>query len=144
MIKSKLIQAYMNCAKEFAQLSTAEKLKVGCIIVKDDAIVSIGYNGTPAGWDNCCENTIFEELKGDSALVTKPEVIHAEMNAIAKLCKSTISSIGAAAFITHAPCEECSKLLHVAGISEVYFAETYKTTKGVEFLEKNGIKVHHV
>jgi dCMP deaminase len=116
--------AYMEAAKLFASLSTAERLKVGAIIVKDNRIISIGYNGTPKGWDNVCET--------DG--VTKPEVIHAEANAIAKLAKSHESGQGAEMYLTHSPCIECSKLIHASGIGVVYFCNKYRSEEGIEFL----------
>lgn len=116
--------AYMEAAKLFASLSTAERLKVGAIIVKDNRIISIGYNGTPKGWDNVCE--------ADG--VTKPEVIHAEANAIAKLAKSNESGQGAEMYLTHSPCIECSKLIHASGIGVVYFCTKYRSEEGIEFL----------
>ena len=103
-MKKKFIDAFMDVANRFAKLSSARRLQVGAIIVKDDRIISIGYNGMPAGWDNNCE----EEMKWPNGhvahLTTKPEVIHAEANAIAKLAKSTESGNGAVMFLTHAPC----------------------------------------
>lgn len=137
-MKQKFINAYMDVADRFSQLSSAVKLKVGAIVVKDNRIISIGYNGSPSGWDNCCEyNT-------DSGLKTKPEVLHAEMNCIGKLAKSGESGFGSTMFVTHAPCIECAKLIHSAGISEVYYKNQYRDTSGVEFLEKCSIPVIHL
>ena len=107
----------MATAKIFAELSHARRLHVGAIVVKDDRIISIGYNGMPAGWDNNCEDEINNELK------TKPEVLHAESNAIAKLAKSSESGLGADIFITHAPCMECAKLIYQSGIKRVVSVE---------------------
>ena len=98
-MKQKFIDAYMDVAERFARLSSAKRLNVGAIVVKDDRIISIGYNGMPTGWDNCCE---------DSNNKSKPEVLHAESNAIAKLAKSGESGLGASIFITHSPCIECA------------------------------------
>ena len=126
--------ALLQSAFNYAECSTAERLKVGCVIVKDDRIISIGYNGMPSGWTNVCEDKDF---------VTKPEVLHAEENAITKLAKCTESGEGAAAFITHAPCLSCAKLLHGAGIVEVYYIHSYRDTDGLEFLKKCGITLHH-
>jgi len=132
VLKDRWIQYYVKVAKETALLSTAKKLQVGCVIVRDNRILSIGYNGTPSGWDNCCE----ENGK------TKPEVLHAEANALMKLCSSTESSLRATLFVTHTPCIECAKLIYQAGISQVYYINQYDATKGCgqEFLEKAGIR----
>lgn len=151
-IKQKFIPYFAKIAEETAQLSSAIKLKVGCVIVKDSRILSIGYNGTPSGWDNNCETYIgsFKEKQGmpiDSSLYkTKPEVLHAEANALMKLCQSTESSKSATLFVTHTPCIECSKLIYQAGIAQVYYINTYNASKGcgLEFLEKAGIEVCQV
>jgi len=137
-MKSKFILAYMDVAERFAQLSTAKRLKVGAIVVKDDRIISIGYNGTPHGWDNNCEDII--QLSDNTITTkTKPEVIHAEANAIAKLAKGNESGDGSIMFLTHAPCIECAKQIYGAGIKEVYYKNHYRDTQGVDFLEKCGI-----
>ena len=130
-MKAKFVSAFMDCAERFAQLSTATRAKVGAIIVKDNRIISIGYNGMPSGWDNECE----EDGK------TKPEVLHAETNAIAKLAKSTESGDGADIFITHSPCIECSKLIFQSGIKRVFYAEDYRSKDGIEFLNASKISV---
>lgn len=134
-MKEKFRDAYMKVAETFAELSSARRLHVGAIIVKDDRIISIGYNGMPSGWDNNCENVIDEKL------VTKPEVLHAETNAIAKLAKSTESGDGATIFVTHAPCMECGKLIYQSGINTVYYRNSYRNEDGISFLEKAGVKV---
>ena len=134
----------MDVAKRFAKESYARRLKVGAIVVKDDRIISVGYNGTPAGWNNNCEDESVEiNINSESLpkLVTKPEVIHAEMNAIAKLAKSEESGDGAYMFITHSPCYECAKLIFTAGIREVFYGEDYRSSDGVNFLTKCGVKV---
>lgn len=146
-MKEKFKKAYMQTAKIFAELSHAQRLHVGAIIVKDDRIISIGYNGMPSGWDNACEvehqqfvgNTA--QLKVQTVLKTKPEVLHAETNAIAKLARSTESGDGAAMFITHSPCIECSKLIYQSGIKTVYYGEDYRDNSGIEFLNKSGVAV---
>jgi dCMP deaminase len=130
-VKTKFIEAYMKVAETFANLSTATRLQVGAIVVKDDRIISIGYNGMPSGWDNCCE----EEGK------TKPEVLHAESNAIAKLARSPESGEGASIFITHSPCIDCAKLIYQSGIATVYYKNDYRSTQGIEFLNKSNIEV---
>jgi dCMP deaminase len=145
-MKAKLKQAYMKTAETFAELSHARRLHVGAIVVKDDRIISIGYNGMPAGWDNNCEDEIGHVLDVDENVVeirlkTKPEVLHAETNAIAKLAKSNESGMGATMFITHAPCLDCAKLIYQSGISSVLYRDAYRDTSGVTFLERSGITV---
>ena len=167
-MKQKLKRAYMKTAEIFAELSHARRLHVGAIVVKDDRIISIGYNGMPAGWDNNCENVEWcsaggwlsaeeiveswpyegtyldadgNEMQGRYRLKTKPAVLHAETNAIAKLAKSNDSGMGATMFITHAPCLDCAKLIYQSGISSVLYRNTYRDTSGIMFLEKSGIIV---
>ena len=130
--------AYMDTAKRFAELSYARRKKVGAIIVKDDRILSIGYNGTPSGWDNDCEYEI------DGEYVTKREVLHAEANALAKLTKSTENSTNAMMFVTLSPCFECSKNIYSAGISKVYYSEEYRDISGIKFLEQCGVIVEKI
>ena len=139
-MKKKFLDYFMRVADETATLSYAKRLQVGCVIVKDNRILSIGYNGTPTGWDNCCEYTIDDGM-GYNTGKTKPEVIHAESNAITKLAASTESSKDAVAFVTHAPCMDCAKLLYQAGISEVIYKEEYRDRNGIEFLEKCGVNI---
>lgn len=127
---------YMKMARCWAALSKAERKQVGCLIVKDGAIISDGYNGTPSGFDNICE---YESSVG--TLVTKPEVLHAESNAISKLAKSTQSSNGAVLYATCSPCLECSKLIIQCGISRVVYGEKYRSNQGIELLKKAGIKI---
>jgi dCMP deaminase len=164
-MKEKFIDAYMKTAGIFAELSTATKLKVGAIVVKDNRIISIGYNGTPSGWDNTCEDKIYPDvLLGDYAqhpdefekqfplidengryqLKTKPEVMHAERNALDKLAKGTDGGNGAYMFITHAPCLECAKSIFGAGIKEVFYKSEYRTVDGLNFLNRCNIKVTKV
>jgi dCMP deaminase len=138
-MKSKLINAHMATARNYAELSHAKRLHVGAIVVKDDRIISIGYNGMPAGWDNNCEVTLE-----DGTLKTRPEVLHAETNAIAKLARSTESGQDADLFVTHAPCLDCAKLIYQAGIKRVYFGTAYRDHAGVDFLTASGIQVTHV
>jgi len=142
-MKTKLINAYMETAKIFAELSHARRLHVGAIVVKDDRIISIGYNGMPAGWDNNCEVWIEDGDLG-SGWKTRPEVLHAESNAIAKLARSAESGLGADIFITHAPCIDCAKLIYQSGIKRVYFGEAYRDDSGVQFLERSGVQVSKV
>tara|TARA_Y100000389_G_scaffold199523_1_gene238060 strand:- start:2734 stop:3174 length:441 start_codon:yes stop_codon:yes gene_type:complete len=142
-MKTKFIDAYMDVAERFAQLSSATRLQVGAIVVKDDRIVSIGYNGMPSGWDNCCEDVVREDEVGFQVTKTKAEVLHAETNAIAKLAKSGESGLGATMFVTHAPCIDCAKLVYQSGIATVYYKNKYRSTQGLEFLDKSGVEVIH-
>ena len=131
-MKSKYIRAHLEVAKIYGQLSTATRLKVGCIIVKDDRIISIGYNGMPSGGSNVCEENGH----------TKPEVLHAETNAITKLAKSTESGQDAYMFCTAAPCLDCAKLIIQSGIKEFHFEHRYKSSEGLDLIEKySNIKV---
>ena len=142
-MKDKFILAYMDVAERFAKLSSAKRLQVGAIVVKDDRIISIGYNGMPAGWTNECENYI--QLSDDTITTkTKPEVIHAEANAIAKLAKGNESGDGSSMFLTHAPCIDCAKQVYTAGIKKVYYRNSYRDTQGVDFLEKCGVEVVNI
>lgn len=129
-MKHKFKQAYMSVAETFAELSHCERAKVGAIIVKADRIISIGYNGMPAGYDNCCEHTMHHHELGTTTVISRPEVLHAEANAIAKLAQSSESSEGAVMFCTHTPCMECAKLIHQAGIEKVYYRQDYDARKG--------------
>lgn len=138
-MKQKFVNLYSDIAKRVAELSYAQRLHVGAIVVKDDRIISLGYNGMPAGWDNDCEDVLVDGIS--SVLKTKPEVLHAESNAIAKLAKSNDSGDGADLFITHSPCLECAKLIYQSGISRVYYGEKYRDDSGVKFLKKSGIEV---
>jgi len=149
-MKQKFIDAYMDVAERFSQLSSARRLKVGAIVVKDDRIISIGYNGMPPGWDNNCEyeeeilNSVFGKgtwIENTWQLKTKPEVIHAEANAIAKLAKSTESGNGSTMFLTHAPCIDCAKQIFTAGIKNVFYRDAYRNTDGVAFLQQAGVEV---
>ena len=140
-MKIKFIQAYIDVAERFAQLSSATRLQVGAIVVKDDRIISIGYNGMPTGWDNCCEDVVREDEVGFQVTKTKAEVLHAETNAIAKLAKSGESGLGATMFVTHAPCIDCAKLVYQSGIATVYYKNDYRSTQGVEFLLRSGVEV---
>jgi dCMP deaminase len=145
MIKEKYLGAYMKTAKVFAELSTAKRKQVGAVVVKDNRIISIGYNGMPSGWTNECEDVItptLPYLQGDGpTLKTKPEVLHAESNAIAKLARSTESGDGASMFITCAPCLECAKMIYQSGIQEVFYGEAYRNNDGIDFLNKCNISV---
>jgi dCMP deaminase len=145
-------------AQRFADLSYARRLKVGALVVKEHRVISIGYNGTPAGWDNNCEDKIYCE-DGDWSeqqhpkeadvwkkykLITKQEVIHAEANAIIKLAKSNESGSGASMFVTHAPCLDCAKLIFGSGINTVFYRNSYRNEEGINFLKRCNIGVNHV
>jgi len=142
-MKQKYIDLYMDWAARTAQLSHARRLQVGAVIVKDDSVISYGYNGMPAGWDNNCEDELHQPV-GRVDLVTKPEVLHAESNAIAKLARSTNSGLGATMFVTHAPCLDCAKLIYQSGISSVLYRNSYRDASGVTFLEKSGVTITQV
>lgn len=129
----------MDTAERFAQLSSAVRLQVGSVVVKDNRIISIGYNGMPAGWDNTCEYVFKHPQTKIEELVTKNEVIHAEANAILKLARDGESGSGADVFVTHAPCIDCAKLIYGAGIKNLYYRNSYRDTAGLDFLEKCGI-----
>lgn len=165
-MKDKLKEAYMQTAAIFAEMSHAKRRHVGAIIVKDDRIISIGYNGTPAGWDNNCEDIMWDTGAGGwldpeefnarypfeawheeagryvrYGLKTKPEVLHAERNALDKLAKGHESGLGSTMFITTAPCLECAKSIYGAGISQVFYRDDYGSRDGIDFLIKCGIKI---
>lgn len=134
----------MDVAIQASNMSRARRLKVGSIIVKDNNIISFSWNGTPAGWDNDCENLIGYQ-NDEPVYKTKPEVMHAERNALDKLAKHGGSGgNGATMFSTHAPCLECAKSIHGAGIKEVYYKDNYRSDEGIDFLKKCGIKVERV
>ncbi len=132
---NKYDKAYLRIAREWSQLSYCERKKVGAIIVRDRMIISDGYNGTPSGFDNCCE---------DESGLTNWYVLHAEANAILKVAGSTQSCQGATLYITLSPCKECSKLIHQAGIKRVVYQIGYRDTEGVDFLLKAGVEVDQI
>ena len=143
-MKEKFKSLYMDWAARTARLSHAKRLQVGAVIVKDDSVISYGYNGMPAGWENNCEDEIrYPDAEGVT-LKTKPEVLHAESNAIAKLARSINSGNGADIFITHAPCLDCAKLVYQAGIKRVYFGTAYRDDAGIRFLERSGVTVEQI
>lgn len=143
-MNEKIIRAHLKVAEVYSQLSHAVRLKVGAIIVKDNRVISIGYNGTPSGWDNKCEEVIRVLENGKEETKTKPEVIHAEANAIAKLARSQESGQDAAMFITHAPCIECAKLIYTAGIKKVYYKNVYRNEEGITFLQRCGLDIERI
>ena len=166
-MKQKFLDFYMDVADRTGKLSHAIRRQVGAVIVKDNRILSYGYNGMPSGWDNECEykeymnaakagfmpaediaekfpNTEFDPTVGANRrfrLVTKDEVLHAEMNAISKVSGSTESSEDATMFCTTAPCIHCAKAIFQSGIKNLYYRDTYRDTKGLDFLEKSGVNV---
>jgi dCMP deaminase len=165
-MKPKYIHAHMKTAENYASLSTARRLQVGAILVKEDRIISIGYNGMPAGWDNTCEDTFFvaedrardhdtmvaegytfgtdKDTAGWVKTVTKPQVLHAEANAIAKVARSPESAEGAVLFVTHSPCMECAKLVYQSGIRQVFWGKNYRSEDGLNFLRQAGVTVTQV
>lgn len=168
-MKKKFVDYFMDVAERTSQLSYATRLKVGALIVKDDRIISIGYNGMPTGWDNNCEDKEWcsaggwlsaEEIEegwpyegtyldsegnimqGRYRLKTKPEVLHAETNAISKLARSNEAGDNSVMFCTHAPCIDCAKLIYQSGISRLIYRDTYRSTDGIDFLNKSGVHVN--
>ena len=164
-MKEKFVQAHMEAAGVYARLSSAKRLQVGCVIVKNNTIIGIGYNGMPSGWDNECEIVDYVDENGQDydkmiadgytfgatsdvagyvRRITKPEVLHAETNAIAKVARSTNSTEDADMFVTCAPCLECAKLIHQSGIRRVFYEHTYRNDHGLKFLEMCGIETNHI
>ena len=165
-MKRKFVKYYMTLAQETAKLSYAVRLQVGAVVVRDQQILATGYNGTPSGWDNTCEDKVWDSGAGGwlspeefdeqypyegwheeagrnvrYGLKTKPEVLHAEFNALMKIARSTESSVGSTMFCTVAPCLPCAKLLYQSGITKLYYRDTYRETDGVSFLQKGGVDV---
>ena len=128
-------KAYLSMALEWSKLSHCKRKQVGAILVKDQVIISDGYNGTPTGFDNCCEDE-----NGD----TNWYVLHAEANALMKLSKSTNSSTGATLYITLSPCKDCAKLIHQAGIKRVVYSTEYKDNSGIKFMKRAGIQLDKI
>ena len=150
-MKPKFVDYYMKIAEVTSGLSYAKRLQVGAVIVKDNQILATGYNGMPSGWENVCEyeEEIFvsdlekgNRLEKTGQLKTKPEVLHAETNAIAKVAQSTESSLGSTLFCTHAPCIECAKLIYQSGITTLYYKHEYRDDSGIKFLRLSGVDVH--
>jgi len=140
-MKKKFIDYYMNVAELTSKLSYARRLQVGAVIVKGNKILGTGYNGMPSGWDNNCEDEIKWPNGDIRFLTTKPEVLHAETNCIAKVSGSTESSQDATLFCTHAPCLDCAKLIYQSGVNNVYYKTSYRDDSGIKFLEKSGVNV---
>jgi dCMP deaminase len=132
---NKYDKAYLRIAKEWSQLSYCKRKQVGAIIVRDRMIISDGYNGTPTGFENCCE---------DEAGLTNWYVLHAEANAILKVARSTQTCDGATLYITLSPCQECSKLIHQSGIKRVVYQNGYRDTSGIDFLVQAGVIVEQI
>lgn len=149
-MKKKFIDAHMKVAEIYSQLSSAKRLKVGAVLVKDDTIIGIGYNGMPAGWDNNCEIEIPETIDTESRtvtpsqLLTKPEVIHAESNCLLKVTRSTNSSEDSVMFVTHTPCIDCAKLIYQAGVRKVFYRNVYRNENGLDFLRKCDIELEQI
>ena len=161
--EKKYKQLYMDIAHRVAQMSYARRLLVGAIIVKDGRILSMGFNGMPAGWDNNCEDKIYSDTDTETGyeypykeylgefgdvvrhyrLKTKPQVLHGEMNCMMKLARSNESSEGADLFLTHSPCMVCAKAIYQSGIRRLYFGKHYRDNSGIEFLEKSGVEVEN-
>ena len=166
-MKKKFVDYFMNIAELTSKLSYAKRLQVGAVIVKGNQIIGTGYNGMPTGWENNCEDKVWDTGAGGwlsseefseqypykeynleagqevhYKLKTKPEVLHAESNAIAKVSRSTESSEGATLFCTHAPCIECAKLIYQSGINTVYYRDQYRDNSGLDFLKQGGVNVH--
>jgi dCMP deaminase len=159
--KQRYADLYMDLAERISMMSYAKRLKVGSVLVKDNNIISFGWNGMPAGWDNECENIEFmpvdaggwldtpeiweqwpyEDGRGRYRLKTKPEVLHSEANCLTKLVKSTNTSIGSTMFCTHAPCIDCAKLIHQSGIHSLYYRDAYRDDSGLKFLKHSGLDV---
>lgn len=134
-MKTKYDIAYLKMALEWGNLSYCERKKVGALIVKDRMIISDGYNGTPTGFENICE---------DNEGYTKWYVLHAEANAILKVAASTQSCKGATLYVTLSPCRECSKLIHQSGIKRIVYIHEYSDITGIEFLKNAGVEIKHI
>jgi len=149
MIPNKWDIAHMKVAETYASLSSAERMKVGAILVKQNRIISIGYNGMPSGWDNTCEepahNVVGVRKDGNDIveiyLKTKPEVLHAEANAITKVARSNESSEGSTLYTTVSPCMECAKMIYQSGVKKVWFKDEYRDKSGIDFLIKCNVEV---
>ena len=133
--QSKLDQRYLRMARIWAENSYCQRRQVGALVVKDQRIISDGYNGTPSGFENICE---------DADGVTKPYVLHAEANAITKLARSSNNSDGATIYITASPCIECAKLIIQAGIRRVVYGEKYRLTDGLDLLKRAGVELEYL
>lgn len=146
--KTEFDLAFMRCAESIGELSRCVRLKVGAIIVKEGNIISMGYNGTPKGFENACELEVMKwneaSQQEEKALITKEEVLHAEANAITKAAKSTYSTDGASIYCTDSCCFGCAKLIIQAGITEFFYKREYRDHSGLDLLRKAGVKVTQV
>lgn len=127
---------YIDIANRIAKMSHARRLQVGCVLIKNSSIISFGWNGMPTGWDNNCEDWDI-----NLELTTRPEVLHAESNALSKVAKSNESSLNSTLYLTHSPCIHCAKMIHQAGIIRVVYENLYRSNDGIDFLKKCAIKV---
>lgn len=142
-MKSTRLQAHLKAAYAYSDLSHAKRLKVGAVLVKDDRIISVGYNGMPSGGSNQCENS-YKTIDDKSYFETRPEVVHAEMNCIAFAARNGMATQDCSLVITHSPCFECCKLLLQAGVKAVYYDEEYRDLKGLEFLRDYSVIVEEI
>lgn len=160
-LSEKWIRYYMQMAELTSLLSSAIRLKVGSVLVKNNRVLATGYNGTPSGWDNNCENKDYmardaggwldieeieerwphEDEHGRYLLKTKPEVLHSEMNCLMHVARSTESSLASTMFCTHSPCLDCAKAIYQAGVNKFYWRTAYRDNGGIDFLEKSGVTV---
>lgn len=140
----KIDLTYIKMAQVWAELSHATRKKVGALIVKNNTIISDGFNGTPSGFENECEEAVCNEDGSFKEYKTKWYVLHAESNALAKVAKSTQSSDGATLYITYSPCTDCSKLILQSGIKRVVYLEEYRDTNGLDFLRRAGVEVKKI
>lgn len=143
MPRKDIRKIYMKMALEISEMSYAERKKVGAVIVKDGRVISLGFNGTPRGFDNVCELVVADE-NNQPKVISKPEVIHAECNAICKVARSNDSAEGSELYVTMAPCVECAKLIIQTGISKVYYYEDYRLTDGSDLLINAGIELEKI
>jgi len=168
-MNSRMTNFYMDIAKRCSAMSHARRLKVGAVIVKNNNIISFSWNGMPAGWDNNCEDVVWDDGTGHNmtteefdaqypyeawneetqsnvryGLKTKPEVMHAESNTVSKLARSNESGIDSDLFVTHAPCLVCAKLIYQTGIGRVWYGANYRDNSGIRFLKNSGVKVTQV
>lgn len=137
----------MDIAERISKMSHARRLQVGSVLVQNDSIISYGWNGMPAGWDNNCEDEELQTYAGfegsisNIKLITKPEVLHAEANCLMKVAKTTNSSLGSTLYVTHAPCIGCAKIIHQSGVKSVYYKHIYRNEDGIKFLETCEVEV---
>lgn len=142
-MKPKHVEMYMKMAEVVSSASYANRLKVGALAVRDHRVLSIGYNGTPPGMDNACEE-LKQDWEGSETLVTKREVIHAEMNLIYKMARDGQSGHGADLFLTHSPCFECSKAILTVGFKTVWYRNQYRDSSGLDLLTSKGVEVKKI